>query len=234
MARKPTALPSAPVGAGAPTRALPAWAIVVIVYIGYVATSRLGLLLAIPPGNASPLFPAAGLAMAAAAVWGRPAVAAILLASPTATIWQLSAATPITATLVAVWVASGVAAALQAALGGWAMRRWITQPLTLSEPVDLARFMLVIVPAACLTSSTLSVAALAVSGTITPADIGSTWSAWWVGDTMGVLIGAPVTLAFIGQPRDTWAPRRWSVAVPLVGVTLVLGLGVLEATRADA
>ena len=56
MARKPTALPSAPVGAGAPTRALPAWAIVVIVYIGYVATSRLGLLLAIPPGNASPLF----------------------------------------------------------------------------------------------------------------------------------------------------------------------------------
>ncbi len=227
MTGKPASTPAAP-------RQLPVWAVLAIVYIGYVATSRLGLLLALPPGNASPLFPAAGFAMAVAVVWGWPAVAAIVLASPTATLWQLSAATPITASMVGVWVVSGLGAALQAGVGAWMVRRWIAQPLMLSEPVDLARFMLVVVPLACLTSSTMSVAVLWGSGTIPASEVGTTWAAWWIGDTLGVLIGAPVTLAFIASPRDAWAPRRWSVALPMVGVTAVLAVGVLESTRADA
>jgi PAS domain S-box-containing protein len=225
---------SDPASNSAAPPALPVWALLSIVFIGYVAASRLGLLLALPPGNASPLFPAAGFAMAAAVVWGRPALLAILLASPTATLWQLSSDAPITPTLVGVWVASGAGAALQAAIGAVLVRRLIAQPLLLSEPGDLARFMLVVVPLGCLTSASLSVSVLWGSGTIATGEVGTTWAAWWIGDTLGVLIGAPVTWAFIGQPRDAWAPRRWSVALPMVGVTVVLALGVLEWTRSDA
>jgi len=212
---------------------LPAWAVLGITFFGYLATARLGLLLALPPANASPLFPAAGLGMVAAFVWGPRVLWAIALAAPAANLWMASTAAPITAGVVAVWFASGVGAALQAALGAWMMRRWVSQPLALSEPVDLARFMLGVAPVACLISATVSVSVLWGSGTIHASDVPSTWGAWWVGDTLGVLIGAPLALAFFGQPRDAWAPRRWSVAAPLAGVTLVLGLGVLEATRAD-
>ncbi|MDH4289350.1 MAG: CHASE domain-containing protein [Aquincola sp.] len=224
---------SHPTAAPVASASLPTWAVLAITFFGYLATARLGLLLALPPANASPLFPAAGLGMAAALVWGPRALWAIALAAPAANLWLASAAAPITPGVVAIWFASGAGAALQAAVGARMMRRWIAQPLVLSEPIDLARFMLGVVPVACLTSATVSVLVFWGSGTIHASDAASTWGAWWVGDTLGVLIGGPVALAFFGQPRDAWAPRRWSVAAPLAGATLVMGLGVLETTRAD-
>ena len=38
------------------------------------------------------------------------------------------------------------------------LRRWVTQPLVLSEPTDLARFMLLVAPIGCFTSATLATA----------------------------------------------------------------------------
>lgn len=204
-----------------------------VVFLSYVFAARLGLLLAIAPGNASPLFPAAGLAMAAVIAWGHRALPAIAAASATATLSQQAANAPLTFGLVGVWVISGLGAALQAAIGAWMVRRWIAQPVLLSEPPDLARFMLGVVPLACLTSASISTAALWSLRMIPATDVAWNWSAWWVGDMLGVLIGAPLTLAFIGQPRDAWSPRRWSVALPLTVVTLLLGLAVLDTAQVD-
>jgi len=210
------------------------WAIVALTFIAYLVAARAGLLLAIPPSNASPLFPAAGIGMAAAFAWGPWALAGVLLGSIAANLWQAAAGEAVLgATTALAWTATGLGASAQAAVGAWLHRRFIAQPMVLSEPADLARWMLFVVPLACVTSASIAVAAL-VAGGVVPAEAAlAAWGAWWVGDTLGVLIGLPMALAFIGRPREDWAPRRWSVALPMAGATLVLGLAVLEATRAD-
>jgi PAS domain S-box-containing protein len=224
---------TAPAAAASPPP-LAGWQAFALTLAVYALLARLGLSIAIQPGNASPLFPAAGFALAAALVWGRPVLWAIPLAATVANLVVVAGPAPLTVGLVAVWLATGVGAALQAALGAWCLRRFVSQPLVLSEPSDLARFMLLLAPLVCCVSASIALAVLLGSGTIGTGDAAVTWGAWWVGDTLGVVIGAPVALAFIGRPRNDWAPRRWSVALPLVAVALIIGVGVREAQRADA
>lgn len=40
-------------------------------------------------------------------------------------------------------------------------------------------------------------------------------SGWWGGDTIGVLIAAPLTFVWIGSPKAIWQNRRWSVTLSL-------------------
>jgi PAS domain S-box-containing protein len=211
---------------------MPPWGAFAVTFVGYLLTARLGLLLATPPGHASLLFPAAGLGVAAAFVWGRPAVAAVACAALAANLWQVSAGDALSPAIVATWLAVSIGPALQATVGAWLVRRYVAQPLLLSEPNDLARFTLG-VPLVCLISASVATLAMLASQTIDTSAALATWAAWWVGDMLGVLIGAPIVWAFIGQPRNAWAPRRWSVALPLALASVVLGLGIAESLRAD-
>jgi PAS domain S-box-containing protein len=230
----PQEAPSAPRRIGAaPGMALPPWAVFAITFAVYLLMARLGLLLAIQPGNVSPLFPAAGVGLAAAFVWGRWAVAAVAVAALAANLWHVSASTALGTTVVATWIGTSAGAALQAAVGTWLLRRFVSMPLLLSEPADLARFMLVVTPLACMTSASIAVLALLAGGAIGIGALPATWGAWWVGDTLGVLIGAPIVWSFIATPREAWAPRRWSVALPLAIATAVMALGIAESIRGE-
>jgi hypothetical protein len=85
----------------------------------------------------------------------------------------------------------------------------------LDTPRDLLCFLL-FTPIFCLTSATLSVAGIwAVSG-LKSIDVVANWVIWWVGDTLGVLVGLPVVLVFAGQPRELWRSRALSVALPMI------------------
>jgi PAS domain S-box-containing protein len=230
----PQEAPSAPRRISASAEmAPPPWAVFAVTFVAYLVTAQLGLLLAIQPGNASPLFPAAGFGLAAALVWGRWAVVAVAVASLVANLWHDAASTALSTAVIATWLGTGAGAALQAALGAWMVRRFVSLPLLLSEPADLARFMLIVAPLSCLTSASIAVLVFLGGGTIGAAAVPATWAAWWVGDTLGVLIGAPIAWSFIAQPRDAWAPRRWAVALPLALATTVMGLGIAESIRGE-
>jgi PAS domain S-box-containing protein len=204
-----------------------------ITFAAYVAMARLGLMLALQPGNASPLFPAAGVALAATFVWGRWAAVAVAMAAFVANLWLAAEHAVIDARTAATWLGTALGAALQALAGAWLLRRFVSQPLVLSEPGDLARFMLGVVPVACLISASIAVVVLRAGGVIDASAVPRTWGAWWIGDTLGVLIGAPIAWAFMAAPREAWAPRRWAVALPLALGTVVMGLGILESQRAE-
>ncbi len=230
----PQEAPSAPrrIG-GAAEVPPPAWAVFAITFAAYLLMARLGLLIAIQPGNASPLFPAAGVGLAAVFVWRRWAIVAVAAAALAANLWHVAASTTLNAAVIATWISTSAGAALQAAVGAWLVRRFVSMPLLLSEPADLARFMLFVTPLACVTSASIAVLVLVAGGTIEAAAAPVTWGAWWVGDTLGVLIGAPIVWAFIAKPRDAWAQRRWTVALPLSIGTAVLALGIAESVRVD-
>ncbi len=212
---------------------MPAWAVLAVTFVAYLAMARLGLVLASPPSNASPLFPAAGVGLAATFVWGRWAAVAVAAAAFVANLWLAAGHGAIDARTALTGLGTALGAALQALVGAWLVRRFVSQPLLLSEPGDLARFMLGVVPLACVVSASIAVVVLFSAGVIEAASAPVTWSAWWIGDTLGVLIGAPIVWTFIAAPREDWAPRRWAVALPLALGTAVMALGILESQRAE-
>ncbi len=198
--------------------------------LAYVAAGLAALLLAIPPGYASPLYPAAGIALASVLVYGWRMLGAVALGSfcvnaiLVATHGQGNAVAFVSPVII------GLGAALQAGVGAALVRRFVRQPLVLTLPGDVARFV-----ASCLASSVIAAsvatAVLRASGALAPGSVAFTWATCWIGDLAGLLIATPIALTLIGRPASEWAPRRVPVGVTLALVTAFLALGIVQLGR---
>jgi hypothetical protein len=131
-------------------------------------------------------------------------------------------ATNITAALIV-----AVASMLQAAIGGAALRRVIGYPASLDIPRDLL-FFLLLAPAFCLTSASLSLSGLWALGTVQAADLMVNWLTWWAGDTLGVIVALPLMLVLASEPHTLRRSRIYFVAVPMI---LCFGLFVVIFAR---
>ena len=191
----------------------------------YALLGALGLTLAIPPGYASPVFPAAGLALAATLWFGRRAVAGIWLGSAILNLahaWLAGALTPTTVAVAAVIATASTAQA-------WAGSRLVNRRQgpawrDLEQEQDAFRFLLLGGVLACLVSATLSVTGLYTVGIIGRAEVLYTWWNWYVGDTLGVLVFAPLTLCLLNRQESLWRERRRRIVLPML---LTLGLTLL-------
>ena len=206
------ASPSAPPGGlrGFPLRFLTLNATLAL---AYAVLGVLALALILPPDYFSPIFPAAGLAVAAVLRWGPGVLPGIVAGGMAVSAaiglerGQLNGLQPMLA---------GIGGALQAWVGAALAQRWTERDPPLCEPAELLRFLLATAGIACLIAPSIGVAGLWLTGAIGTPQLLPHWLGWWVGDAIGVLIGAPVALALFGRPRAHWAPRRLSVALPLV------------------
>ncbi len=205
----------------------------VLICLAYVVLAEVAMQLALPPGFAAPIYPSAGLALAATLVYGRPAllgvavggfVANLLLSDPRALVNLPALGMPLLA---------GLGAMLQAAFGAALVRWRVPGPLRLAEPRDVAWFCLLGALVACLVNASLSVPALVALGTV-PARVATfTWWTWWAGDALGVLVGAPIVLTLIGRPTADWRARRLTVALPMLATTVLLAMATVLVTRWD-
>jgi len=187
----------------------------------YYVLARLGLLMVLPPYQVAPIYPAAGWGLAVLLVWGlryTPAVALGSFIVQATTMNELSGVLPLA-------LGIGLGAAAQAVAGTLLMRRWCGRPLVLASPREIAGYLFAAALAG-LVSPTCATLVLKAFGVIATAQMGLVWTIWWTGDLMGVLIATPITLALIGQPRSAWATRRFSVGLPMLLTTLLVGLGV--------
>ncbi|HEX8403012.1 MAG TPA: EAL domain-containing protein [Duganella sp.] len=179
----------------------------------YVVAGRLGLLLALPPAYVSPIFLPAGLALAACAVGGARLLPAVALGA----LWvglipaYLSAAgIGAQAVAAALWITAG--ATLQAAIGANLFRRHIDPAIGSGR--DVARFILLAVGVTVI-SCTVALSGEVFAGVLRSDGMAANWLAWWMGDTIGILLGAPLTWIVIGRPHALWSRRRMLVGLPL-------------------
>ena len=198
--------------------------------LAYVAAGMLALFLAIPAGYASPLYPAAGIALASVLVYGRRMIGAVALGAFLVNAALVAARGHRDLLAFAVPAVVGIGAALQAGVSAALVQRFVRQPLTLTLPADVARFI-----AACTASSFISTsvasAMLSASGLVADSALVYTWGTWWIGDLAGLLIATPITLTLIGRPASEWAPRRVPVGLTLALVTAFLGVGIVQVGR---
>ena len=205
------------------------WRLNLALWAGYVVLGRVGLLLALPPGYASPLFVPAGLALAACVTGGWRLLPAVALGAISVNLiypWLNTGSISAAAVLAA--LASGVGATLQAGIGGALFRRYIDPAIGSGR--DVARFLL-LAPAVALTSSTVSLTGMVLAGVLPWRGWPVEWAAWWMGDTSGILLAAPLLWIAIGRPRALWWRRRTLVGLPLL---LSTGAFVLIYLQADS
>ena len=207
--------------------------VLVVTALSYAAVGWLAVHLAFAPSYAAPLYPSAGLALAAVLVYGRPALLATALGAFLVNVGLSAARGQFDLAALGVPMVIGAGAALQAGCGAWLLRRHVEQPLVLDQPRDVWRFLVLGAPVACLVNASISTAALGLAGAVPTSELPFTWWTWWIGDSLGVLIAAPAALTLIGRPRDAWAPRRATVATPLVLATALLVAATLAVARWD-
>ncbi len=161
------------------------------VFLAYVAAARLAILLALPPGYASPIWPAAGLAMAAVIVWGPSLTLAVFLGSIVTNLRPEEFLQNPTDQII-IQLCLGLGSSIQAYLGSLIFhalkRRWPHQ----ASPERLAAETLLLGPVACITAATIGVAALTAFHVIEAKMSLSNWFSWWLGDSFGAGVLAPI------------------------------------------
>ena len=207
--------------------------VLTLTLLAYALAGWLATRIAFAPSYAAPLYPSAGVAFAAAWVYGRPALAAAALGAFAVNVGLSAARGQFDIAALGTPALIGLGAALQAWVGCALVRRFVAQPLTLAQPRDIWRFLLLAAPLACLTNSTISTATLCLAGVLPTSAVAFTWWTWWIGDSLGVLIAAPAALTLIGRPRSAWRPRRATVALPLLVVTALLVAATMAVARWD-
>ncbi|MEI6211090.1 MAG: CHASE domain-containing protein [bacterium] len=198
----------------------------------YPLVGAFGLMLAIGPGYASPIFPAAGLALAVALLFGPRALPGVWLGSFVMNMavalmhGTLNPATTTLALLIAVG-ATAQAWAGSSLVNGWQKSVW----RKLERELDAFIFLLLGGVLACLLSPAVGVAGLYVTGVIKPGDAFFSYWNWYVGDTLGVLIFAPLLLLLLRRPAEDRSDRQRYAFVPMLVVMGLLWLAFYGATR---
>lgn len=188
----------------------------------YLIFGKAGLMLALPPGYASAIFPSAGIAVAAVLIYRRIALPWVFLGSLLLNVsigYETSQYIDTKMLITAILIA--VASTIQATVGGLIFRRHLSYPLALDNSRDLIVFLLY-TPLICLVSATISITGLFILGVLPITDVVINWASWWIGDTLGVMTLLPVVLVAIGEPRDLWRSRILTVAAPITITFLLL------------
>ncbi len=191
-----------------------------LIALSYALTGWAALQIAVPPGYAAPLFPPAGIALAAMLAIGPRALPAIFVGAMGV---QLLAAEQ-SGLVGFAWLATA-AIALGASLQSWVsyrlLQRWVGLPNALDSQESILRFVALVAPLGSLVNASIAIAVLTATGLFAVDEIFFNWVNWWAGDTLGVLLMVPLVLVFFGQPAEDWRPRRLGVALPM-GVALSL------------
>lgn len=207
------------------------WRHLALLALAYTLLGAAGLLLGAP----SPVFPSAGLALAAVLWLGDRALPGVWLGAVmlnlglhwVATPWLGEGLDPLLA-LVAAVIASG--ATLQAWVGSWLVRRVLGDAWrVLEHERDALRFLLVGGVLAGVLSATIGTAGLRIFGPLSASEVLYTWWTWYVGDVIGILVFAPLTLALLERRDALWRERRRRILAPLA-ITLVLAIMAFHTT----
>lgn len=192
----------------------------------YWAVGFGSLSLAIPPGYSTPIWPAAGVALALTLVWGWRALIGVFIGSFLIHVGTSFDASTHAALLRSIsipfWI--GIGAALQAWAGAALIRRGKKWPHSMSGPREIARFMALGGFVACLIAATVGNLTLAMTGIVPGGNILLSWFAWWVGDATGTILVAPVLALWVGPARETSTRRRWMITLPTLALMSVVVL----------
>ncbi|MCB1591305.1 MAG: PAS domain S-box protein [Alphaproteobacteria bacterium] len=188
----------------------------------YYLSGRLGLFMAEDPSIATLFWPGAGVALAAVYICGYRLLPGVFLGAAVLNIFNVYAQGPEfqseTAVLRAILM--GIPPAVQAFAGAYLVRRFLGDSCRLETLREVIIFSLFAGPASCLISPSLSVSVLYSYGLLSAPALPLSWSTWYVGDMLGVLVFAPVCVIFMNEHISL--RRKVLVTLPLFSIFMLV------------
>ena len=177
----------------------------------YFVAAKLGLRLAFVHESATAVWPPAGIALAAFLILGFRVWPAILAGAFLANLTNAGSVP----TSIGIAIGNTLAGMAGAAL----VTRFAHGRQAFSRARDVLAFAFLAAILSTMVSATCAATVLSVGGSARWADYGSIWLTWWLGDSAGDLVIAPVILLWYAR-RDV----RWTVAQALEAGLLVVCL----------
>ena len=188
---------------------------IAVVAFLYVAAAQLGLRLDAVSGFASLVWPASGIALASILLGGNRLWPAVAIGAFVA---NTIAGAPIPTSL---GIAFGNTSA--ALIGASLLRRVPGFDPSLERVRDVVALILLAAVGSTIVSATVGVGVLSISGLVAPGAMGDTWRAWWLGDTIGDLVVAPLILVWSRRPsRESASTIAGAIGLGLVVVAVTL------------
>lgn len=183
----------------------------------YLLAGRLALLLAIPPGFATAIFPPLGISLAAILLWGNSLLVGVFIGSVLLNAsMAISGGAALSVGVVTVAIEIAIGSCLAAWVGATLIKKRVGFPNSLLDEWSIFLFFILGAPIASSISATIGVAALSVNGIIPFTQVIYSWVTWWTGDAIGVLIATPFVLILFARPRPLWRDRFKTVGIPLL------------------
>ena len=190
---------------------LPAIGILTLIYF---FAGKLGLSLAFLHASASPVWPPAGIAIAALLVFGYRTWPAIFLGAFLVNI------TTFGNLATSLGIATGNT--LEGLCGAWLVNRLAGGSAAFDRSQDVFKFSAAAM-VSTVVSPTIGVTSLALAGFADWSKYGAIWSTWWLGDVTGVLIVAPVAILWCVASTRQWTRADVIEVCCLLFLLLVLG-----------
>jgi PAS domain S-box-containing protein len=190
--------------------------------LGYYLAGQLGLLLAVQPGYAAPIWPASGIAIAGILLMGKGTWPGVLLGSFAVNLPILFNETQLWVSLmIPLGIACG--STLQAIAGAAMTRRWVGFPNALDREQEVGKLLGLVIPGSCLIAATVGVTLLWGVGKIQLHESAFHWWTWYMGDMIGALLVVPLAMLW-AAPQLGWPRRPITVSIPmfLLGLLVML------------
>jgi signal transduction histidine kinase/CheY-like chemotaxis protein len=180
----------------------------------YFLAGKLGLRLAFVHASASPVWPPAGIALAAVLLFGYGVWPAIFLGAFLVNVT--------THGNVATSLAIGAGNTLEAVCGAWLVNRFANGTRVFDRAQDVFKFAFAAVTSTAISPS-IGLTSLALAGYADWSNYGPIWTTWWLGDATGVLIFAPIIILWAIKPRRRWQGKKDVEVTLILLLLLVLG-----------
>jgi signal transduction histidine kinase len=188
--------------------------LILLLAAAYFAAAKVSLIVAIPPGYASAIWPPSGIALAVLLLGGTRLWPGVWIGS-------LAANLTVEGALLASFVIA-TGSALQAFAVATLVRQQLGVPRRFERVPEVLRFVGLAVGGAVI-APTVALLPLATIYPMAAADLASNWWTWWQGDACGMLIFAPLILSWSAPGTVSWTPRRVLEALLFVALLLAVG-----------
>jgi signal transduction histidine kinase/CheY-like chemotaxis protein len=189
--------------------------VIVALAVLYFAAGKLGLGFASVHSSASAVWPPTGIALGAFLIFGYRVWPAIFAG---AFFVNLTTAGSLFTSL-------GIAAGntLEGVLGAWLVHRFARGAACFERARDIFKFAALAALLATTVSATIGVSSLALGGYAAWRDFGAIWLTWWLGDTAGALIVAPLVVLWATDRRKPLPADRGGEAGMMAFAVVAVG-----------
>lgn len=206
-----------------------------ILFLAYMLPGKFAYLLALPPDGSTPIWPSSGIAAAGVILLGYRTLPGVFLGACYLNLsYNLSLAeffTPIIFKFSIIASLIAIGAALEAFVVAYVVKNMIGYPNNFSYWRDILILCIVAGIFGAIPSPTVGATTLAYFGIISWSSYLYNWWAWWIGNSLSIIVFTPIIVALFADEQSISRKRKITIIIPLVFVFSLVAILFLNASH---